>query len=242
MTQAEQRAKHVEATMRWFAKNPDKKKVATKRFYDAHRAKRIAQAVAWNKANIEKRRVTVAKYDAANSAAIVLRKKMRRHENPALVRAISIARRKRYLELYRARGRDYYARNRDKITERVRLSSAANPEKTRQRSKQYALKYPEKIRDRNRRRRVVKLNATIGDVGIITAWERAWRKKRRVLCYWCRGIFSPKGCHVDHIAPISRGGSHSIDNLAISCAKCNHSKHAASISEWNKRLVQPALL
>lgn len=51
------------------------------------------------------------------------------------------------------------------------------------------------------------------------------------------GICSYCGCqlekyHVDHKIPLSRGGSNSLDNLAISCEKCNLQKGTKTADEF----------
>lgn len=38
--------------------------------------------------------------------------------------------------------------------------------------------------------------------------------------------------HVDHVHPISKGGSNNDDNLAAACAHCNISKGGKLLSEW----------
>lgn len=48
-------------------------------------------------------------------------------------------------------------------------------------------------------------------------------------CSYCDcGIFE----HVDHIVPVSRGGSNLISNLAPSCSPCNLQKKNRTIWEW----------
>jgi 5-methylcytosine-specific restriction endonuclease McrA len=39
-------------------------------------------------------------------------------------------------------------------------------------------------------------------------------------CHWCRMPVA-FDFHFDHITPISRGGKHALDNLAISCGRCD---------------------
>jgi hypothetical protein len=41
--------------------------------------------------------------------------------------------------------------------------------------------------------------------------------------------------HIDHVIPISRGGSNAFDNLATSCGPCNQSKGPKLLSEWSRR-------
>ena len=37
---------------------------------------------------------------------------------------------------------------------------------------------------------------------------------------------------IDHIVPLSDGGSHSLDNLCVACTSCNCSKGAKDLDEW----------
>lgn len=45
----------------------------------------------------------------------------------------------------------------------------------------------------------------------------------------------PGDIHVDHIQPITRNGSNNVDNLALTCAHCNLSKHDKTLDEWIAR-------
>lgn len=58
---------------------------------------------------------------------------------------------------------------------------------------------------------------------------------------WIKGM--PKTCeycysdcentyHIDHIELLSKGGSNTIDNFAIACPSCNHSKHNHQLVIW----------
>jgi 5-methylcytosine-specific restriction endonuclease McrA len=42
-------------------------------------------------------------------------------------------------------------------------------------------------------------------------------------CYWC-GIKLPTGGHADHVVPLSKGGSHTCDNIVAACKICNETK------------------
>jgi len=62
----------------------------------------------------------------------------------------------------------------------------------------------------------------------------------KICCFWCGKIpddFYPsriisieKGktitWHIDHLYPVSWGGTNDLDNLVLSCPKCNRRKHA----------------
>lgn len=40
-------------------------------------------------------------------------------------------------------------------------------------------------------------------------------------CAYCDGILSGKRWHIDHVIPLSAGGSDKRDNLVPACARCN---------------------
>lgn len=98
------------------------------------------------------------------------------------------------------------------------------------------------LRIGNHLRRARKLNATIGDPSIITRWIKTWRNSKQVHCYWCNDVISGKRAHADHIMSLAGGGSHTIENLCISCAPCNHRKHSKTMHDWNQQIAQPVLL
>ena len=54
-------------------------------------------------------------------------------------------------------------------------------------------------------------------------------------CYWC-GVKVGKAYHVDHVFPLSRGGSNGPDNLVVACPACNCAKGAKLPHEFAGRL------
>lgn len=50
------------------------------------------------------------------------------------------------------------------------------------------------------------------------------------MCYYC-GRHGPDG-HVDHLIPLSRGGTDDLENLVWSCEPCNLGKGAKTPGEW----------
>lgn len=133
-------------------------------------------------------------------------------------------------------------KERNKAYQKEYQSKPEQREKHRQRGFEYRKANPE-IRSRGRHiRRANILSAIIGDTAVIFRWEKKWRKAKYVTCYWCNSRCAGNTAHADHIIPLSKGGSHSIGNLCISCQPCNSKKHAKTLDAWNNSIAQPVLL
>lgn len=51
-------------------------------------------------------------------------------------------------------------------------------------------------------------------------------------CAYCGSRGGKLEC--DHIIPVSRGGSHELDNLVTACKPCNRAKAGKFLSEWRR--------
>ncbi len=62
--------------------------------------------------------------------------------------------------------------------------------------------------------------------------EQFDRQKGR--CYWCSKKLDKKKrtYHVDHVIPLTRGGSNDISNVVIACPHCNMSRNDRLPHEW----------
>lgn len=177
----------------------------------------------WRDGNIEKVKLSLLKYKTKHPDRIRRAQAKSNAKNADNVRARKAAYRELHQTEIREYQKQYYAKNRLELLKKKRL-------------------HPEKRRQSEHKRRAQKHGGSVGDKKLISRWEQSWRSKRYVRCYWCRFKIKTKLCHTDHIEPLSKGGSHSIDNLCISCCHCNLSKNAKDINEWNKSLDQPVLL
>jgi len=99
---------------------------------------------------------------------------------------------------------------------------------TKKRKKYYAKHKPEYIA-RNANRRALLAGAMIGATAAQKAEiDEIYRKAKeepKVRCYLCGDLIKMGDRHVDHIMPLSKGGSHRPSNLAVACASCNMQKH-----------------
>ena len=91
-------------------------------------------------------------------------------------------------------------------------------------------------------RRARKMDAEIGNLESIAKWNLRWRSLKSATCFWCLQSVPVAKVHVDHIIPLSRGGSHSVGNLCTSCQHCNCTKSAKMPEQWNREISQPSLL
>ena len=65
------------------------------------------------------------------------------------------------------------------------------------------------------------------------AIKKAWNFK----CAYCREQVVGDACHIDHIVPVKHGGKCEIENLALSCIKCNHQKADARLPRMHEGLL-----
>lgn len=104
--------------------------------------------------------------------------------------------------------RDYTAKTTEQNTERHRRWRKANPDKFR------AI-----IKANDGRRRSAE------KCGMSGPEMREWWAAQKKICHWC-GARCPKDAQADHITALSKGGTHTANNLCIACPKCNQRKSA----------------
>ena len=73
------------------------------------------------------------------------------------------------------------------------------------------------------------------------ALRQAVYERDNFTCQYCGFHASEKELEIDHIVPVSRGGTNDIDNLRTSCSKCNKKKGAKlersiQVPDINKKL------
>lgn len=61
-------------------------------------------------------------------------------------------------------------------------------------------------------------------------WHNRVRKEGR--CAYCATPLTVHTATMDHIVPLSRGGTTTLANLVVACRSCNMQKHARTAVEW----------
>ena|SRR5690606_12620928 len=123
------------------------------------------------------------------------------------------------------------ASNRDKVNGYRRNSAAHKAAK-----KRYREKYPDKVRAWKQRRRATEKGARTESFSDTTIFERD-----AYTCYLCGRqtkrdlpVGTPLRTVLEHRTPLSRGGSHSLDNCATACWECNARKGAKTEEEYKE--------
>lgn len=104
-------------------------------------------------------------------------------------------------------------------------------DKVRERECLWRLAHPENGREHSHRRRVRKAHAE-GTHTRVDELEQLKRQKHK--CYYCHKKIVDGNWHIDHVVPLSRGGSDWPDNIVIACPYCNDSKGTKLPHEWGK--------
>ncbi len=111
-----------------------------------------------------------------------------------------------------------------------------NPQKYIDYQTEYRKKHPEKLREdarcwsANRRAR-----SRSTDGKYTTKDVKAQLKSQNGKCWWCGK--KVKKYDVDHLVPLSRGGTNHPNNIVIACPHCNRSRHNKLPHEWTDRLL-----
>lgn len=125
---------------------------------------------------------------------------------------------------------DYHLAHRDSILGRKRRWRGDNPDK---------------IRAANRKRKAAK-KSRLGLWWQFEAQvEQLLYRSQKGRCFYCGEVLDwgdRTNSPLEHMVPLSRGGTHSIDNWCLSCAGCNGRKGSKTAEEFSGSVVKVAKL
>jgi hypothetical protein len=194
-----------EQLRRWRADNPDKVKTESRRYYLGHRNKRIDAASRWTKKNwqrvLDRRNTNREEY---------LRKRREWYAKNA--------------ERERAKHKEYVLRNKAKALECTREWRSRNKTHIKEYNSKWSAEHPDSMMERCHKRR-----ARINNSAEHFTQEqfRDLVKSYKGRCLRCGA--TDKQIVPDHVVPLSRGGSDSIDNIQPLCRGCNSWKHSKTV-------------
>lgn len=221
------------------------KKEYERQRYIKNRDHILAKSGAWKAANKERYTVTNKLWAQSHRPQIAKAAKVRYRRNPDKAwqsnhSPAAIARKRKWVEEHReqvrATNKAWKKRNPAKVKASSKRSYEKNSERRRLLARERWIKNHEKelarLCHKNHKRRIrVK---TGNNPASIVKFIESIRKKRWVKCFHCDKKISGRKCHIDHITPLAKGGTHSAENLGPSCPKCNLSKSAKTLSQWNE--------
>jgi predicted GTPase len=62
--------------------------------------------------------------------------------------------------------------------------------------------------------------------------KRLVKRRLEPICYYCKNRVGKYSMTADHLIPLSRGGTNRIENLVISCKRCNNEKGSMTLEEY----------
>lgn len=158
-----------------------------------------------------------------------LRTQTWRNEDPERARKSSHDSYWNHHEKRKAANREYHAENREERNAQSRLRARTHREEANATLIRWRKKNPERQNMLGRIANYLRRARIHAAPGYATPDQIAARVEffgRR--CAYCGGPFE----HVDHVIPISRGGSNWPANLRPACQPCNRSKWNKLLSEW----------
>lgn len=172
----------------------------------------------------DERRAKQRAYYQANREKLIAKAKKWQAENADAVKAYREANKSEYAR----RSKEWQQANPERVRVKTQRWQSANPDAVRRWQKAN----PAATRAIKQRRRAKEREAegthTAADILRIGDAQK-WR------CHWCAKP-TGKAYEVDHIKPLSRGGSNWPRNLCIACVPCNRRKHASDPATFARRI------
>lgn len=156
-------------------------------------------------------------------------KEKERLANIARASAWNKANRERRKEIKR---RSYQA-NREKALAAGRKRYERNKEQINARNREWKVANKELVVEQSARRRWLKRE---GAEKISRAQLLALLKGQQGRCAYCERVLN-EGKHLDHRIPLTRGGTHTLDNVVWSCPSCNLRKSRKLPDEFEPAYV-----
>jgi len=198
------------SVLQWAAEHKEKRAIYMRKWAEDHKEERQTYHARYRKDNIEKIRAAKRKYYAKHPK---YRKKRRAAEREW---------RKQHKKEQQDYHREYRLKNREAISARDSRWRIENIDKIRAYKRKWYRNNPDKVKAAKFRRRARK--AAVPSNFTSDDWLEIL-DKQDYKCKYCGKDFSDElPPEIDHVYPLSKGGSHTTSNIVAACKPCNVSK------------------
>lgn len=200
------RKKHYEANADKYKKMAKENKIKNKEYYDNYRANNRERLLEYDRNNRERFKNRAKEYYKQNPEKLKARKEKQKTTGKVYRSNPEIK------EILAIKNKQWREKNKEKLLEYNR-----NPER----------KLSVRLRTHERRAKIKEGNIKTEDLQLLIESSKT--------CYWCNSKLNKKekaGFHLDHYVALSKGGTHTIDNIVISCPDCNLRKNAKDPYEF----------
>lgn len=133
-------------------------------------------------------------------------------------------------ENYKTYQKRYHQEHLDQVHEQQRQQYQEQREQRIAHQRQYLRTEKGRLVDKaHRHKRKAQKRASEGFYTAQQLQEQFQRQKGK--CYYCKAKFG-KIYHVDHVVPLSKGGTNEINNIVLACPTCNMRKAGRLLHEW----------
>lgn len=199
-----------------------------KQYYEAHRDQDNARRRAYRLAHLEQEREHAKQHRDANKEIMRERRKRSRESHKE-----QIAKRMKQWqqgESYRAYQKRYHQEHREEISKQSRQNYLAHQKERLEKQRRYLqTERGRMVGKAHRHKRRALKRASKGSYTTQQLQEQFQRQKGK--CYWCK-VKLGKMWHADHVIPLAKGGSNTIDNIVAACPTCNMRRKDKLPHEW----------
>lgn len=233
---AECRVCNRERNRQWKAEHAEHVKQYKEQYNASHRDEQRQYRRRYYEQNAERQREYARQYAAEHPEAV--KKTQRRWYLTHQEEALANARRYRteHGDKVRETNQRCYKKHADARREYQRRLRIENPQAVKEVQQRYSKNHPEANRANQHRRRL-KHNGEHFTAKDVALQIKAQTDKRGGLhCWWCGKVIE-SSYHIDHVIPLSRGGTNNAANIVIAHAKCNSEKYNKTPAEFMGRLL-----
>lgn len=217
-----------ERNKEFYAQNRDQEKARSLKYKEENKEKCRQARLRWKSTNPDRVRAHAKNHYRRNREEVLTKNKEYRDRNRDRIALSARSKRKADPEKYKIADAAKYIKHKHKIQARSKIYREKNAERIMDSKRRWMADNPEKVKAARWRRKSLMKNAEGSFSG--EDIEKLFSLQRG-LCACCNCSIS-SGYDIDHVNPLSLGGSNNPDNLQLLCPTCNRSKSNKDPYKW----------